>query len=380
MDERITSLKSLLHDTLQIYSGKTKENILGNGAKYKRDILVDTVFALKNVALELMGVVDEVIINDTAKKCNEMFDKLNSLIHKTVPDVMKNTYASILNEEKKKAADSEVSTEIETEKHVVIVEDKDNKSFDENGWIEVKSKIKDKLKNVPVKKATVTKDGHGYLLFPDRNSQEEAENVLKQDFNVTMSTRKQNKLMPKMKIFDLTDFNGNDKDLLKECILQKNDVIRTLVNSNGLFFDVLFINKDRQFAIIKVAPEIRTHILKFGTVFIGMKAHNVKDNFHLTQCFSCQKYGHKQDSAFCPNASGSHVCQYCAEPHHSSKCNQRNDVNRHKCANCLNSKNSQYASGAHGHNTKSWNCPIVINEMQSLINRTAGMDGKKFQR
>ena len=378
MDVRIASLKSGLNDTLRIYNGKTKEVIMSNGTQYKRDRLVDTVFSLKTLSEELMEVVDEMVSKDTTGKCYDMLNQLNVLICDTMPGIMKSTYASMLNEEKEKSAKSEIVPNVEKEKHVVIVEDKDQKAFDENGWVEVKSKISDKLKDVPVKKATVTKNGHGYIVFPDKNSQKKAETVLKEDYKVTVSTKKQEKLLPKMKVFDLTDFKKDDVENLKESILIKNDVIRSLVHDNGLVFDVLFINENHQFAIIRVSPEIRTEILKYGTLFIGMQAHNVKDNFHLTQCFSCQQYGHKQDSAFCPNSRGNYTCQYCAEPHHSSKCSHKNDVDKHKCINCANSKYIQYNRGSCGHHTRSWSCPIVANEMQLLINRTAGMDGKKF--
>ena len=146
-------------------------------------------------------------------------------------------------------------------------------------------------------------------MFPDKSSQQKAETALKEDYNVSVSTKKQHKILPKMKVFDLTGFKNDDVDNLKESILIKNHGIRKLVQEKKLVFDVLLINERHQFAIIKVSPEIRFEIFKYGSLFIGMQSHSVKDNFYLTQCFSCQQYGHTQDSAFCLNACGSHTCQ-----------------------------------------------------------------------
>ena len=373
MDAKIQSLKEQYNDVLKPYTNKSKEIIIGNSA-YRRDILVDSVYALKEIAESLFSCIDDIQKDATSCNVSELVNKLNAMIQEDIPMVIKNTYEKM---EKDKVAEEEEVVHVEKQKHIMIVENKDNEKFDVEGWNEVvRNTLKSKLKNVPVKKTTVTKEGHGYLLFPDKTSQEKAEDALKADFNVTKDTKNQTKLLPKMKIFDV-DFTREDKSTLRSAILEKNDVIRTLVD-DGKTLDVIFINDKHKFAVIKVSPEIRTQIMKYGTVFIGMEAHNVKDQFHLLQCFSCQKHGHKQDSPFCPNQSGQFTCRYCGGPHKSTECSKKNDPSSHKCVNCLTHKNVQIQRGAYGHCSTSWNCPIVIREIQSLINRTDGMNGKKF--
>ena len=101
-----------------------------------------------------------------------------------------------------------------------------------------------------------------------------------------------------------------------------------------------------------------------------MQAHNVKDDWHLTQCFSCQGFGHKQGSEHCKSKTGGDNSLYCGESHRSKDCPHKNNASHHKCLNCASSKNVHIRNGANGYTSTSRDCPIVIRELQALKNRT----------
>ena len=125
-----------------------------------------------------------------------------------------------------------------------------------------------------------------------------------------------------------------------------------------------------------MSPQIRQHIIHSGRrVYLDLSAHYAKDQFHLTQCFACQEFGHKKGSPYC-KAQGTETCLYCAKDHRSKDCPTKKDIAQHKCANCLNTP--LYSSKANGHTSTSQECPIVIRETRKLINKTAGIDAKNY--
>ena len=147
--------------------------------------------------------------------------------------------------------------------------------------------------------------------------------------------------------------------------------------TDGKILEVIIIDEKYNTAVLKVSPEIRQEIIKQGKVFIDMEAHHIKDDWHLMQCFACQEFGHKQDSDLCKNKlSGNSCCLYCAEQHRSKDCGVKHNKARHKCANCLKSKNSHIRNGAYGHTAMSRDCPVYIKELNALKSRTEVMSTK----
>ena len=190
------------------------------------------------------------------------------------------------------------------------------------------------------------------------------------------STQSPAKLLPKLKICDVFNYKNGDKEAFKEAILSKNNAVNELVN-DGKTLEVIFIDGEYNYAVLKVSPEIREIVMRDGRIFIDMQAHHVKDRLHLTQCYSCQKYGHKQGSDFCPHKGTSNeVCKFCAGNHKSKDCPVKNDKSKHKCANCASSKILSIRQGACSHIATSRDCPIAIRELKYLASRTATVSSK----
>ena len=267
------------------------------------------------------------------------------------------------------------SAVVDKEIHSLIIEDTDNTAFTEQKWSDVlKGSVSEKLHEIPVTKSTLTAKGKGYVVFPDRESRDIAAKALKDDFIVIESDKKLKTLLPKMKIFDLDYFKKDEIEKLKSTIPKKNPKIKALVDG-GATLDVIFIREPSDsdfysYAVIRVDPRIREEIIKNQRlIFIGTSSHYVRDHTHVTQCFTCQDYGHKCGSSHCSlNDKGKHTCLYCAGDHKSSHCSVKRD------ANCM--KTNKYRNAAN-HTSTSRECPIQEMEINRIIRRT-NCDSKNY--
>ena len=140
------------------------------------------------------------------------------------------------------------------------------------------------------------------------------------------------------------------------------------------------MNTKWNYAIVKVSPEIRNVINKTNRIFIDLVALRTRDHFQPTQCYACQKHGHKQGSPECMMKNNETTCLYCAANHQSKTCPVKKDTDKHKCANCQRSNVQSHRQNCN-HKSTSLACPFVIKEINSLVLRTSGIDdetAKKF--
>ena len=269
-------------------------------------------------------------------------------------------------------------------KHVVILQDKCDESevYSDVSWNEVVSrKLKSKLKNVPVERTVLSKEGKGCLFFPNKDAQEKAKNVLQEEFKVTVDSKPRKSIMPKMKIMNVDTDVYQDKDVLRQEILQKNEEVNVLVEK-GKTFEVVFIDAKRNSATLKCSPEIRQIINKAsGRLFIDMQVHRARDHFHPMQCYACQCFGHKQGSPECTmSGSGKNVCLYCSSGDHQSRdCPFKKQPSRFSCSNCSQSSNPAHKANK-CHTSNSLSCPFVIKETNALIRRTAGLSDEEVKK
>ena len=181
---------------------------------------------------------------------------------------------------------------------------------------------------------------------------------------------------------DTTEYKKDNVKELRQAILEKNQDLALQVQEHNHILDVVFINENGKYAILKMSPEIRQTIISNGRkIHTDMRSHYIKDQIHLTQCFVCQEHGHKKDSPHCRlKDKNTVVCLYCSDNHTSKNCPDliKKDTTKHKCINCLRSNNPTTRTNATGHTTTSQNCPIVIRETKSMITRTAGLETKNF--
>ena len=114
--------------------------------------------------------------------------------------------------------------------------------------------MNNKLKNIPVTSSAVTKQGKAILTFPSAEVCLQAKSSLQTDFQVSVSDKKSPIVLPRLKINHLTpELTSLDKNELRTKIMAKNDVLK---NVNESEFDVTFIEKNYNYAVAEVSPEI----------------------------------------------------------------------------------------------------------------------------
>merc|ERR1712030_15118 len=86
-----------------------------------------------------------------------------------------------------------------TKKHISNDKAKKSKSYSDK----LKENLSVKLKDVPVSKATLNREGQAILIFPTPESCSQAKDSLQTEFNVTNSDRKQKIIQPRVKIHNL---------------------------------------------------------------------------------------------------------------------------------------------------------------------------------
>ena len=230
------------------------------------------------------------------------------------------------------------------------------------------------MKNVPIEKALLCKDGKGCIIVSDKEVQKEVQSALEQDdtFTVTSNSKPRKTLDPKIKISNLDTSKYNDKSVLRSAILEKNSEVNNLVSTGSSSLDVLYIDVVRRYAIIKVSPNVRTVLNKSNRIFIDLQCYHTHDHFQPIQCFACQRHGHFRGSPDCCVKEGESICLYCAGNHRSKSCEHKKERSMHRCVNCLNSSNPVHKANAN-HKSTSLSCPFVVKEINSLVKRTAGL-------
>ena len=234
----------------------------------------------------------------------------------------------------------------------------------------LKENLSVKLKDVPVSKATLNREGQAILIFPTPESCSQAKNSLQTEFSVTNSDRKQKLIQPRVKIHNLDPkLSQIEKTELRNEILTKNI---SLKNANESEFQITFIDKKEHFAIAKVSPDIYKTLINNERIFISLSSHRVTEHFHAIQCFNCQKFGHISSSPLCKgnDAAPKMTCLYCSEQHKSSQCPSKKVKTNHKCANCLASVIHSVKNNAQNHTSTSKSCPLYKKEIERLKSLT----------
>ena len=148
-------------DAMRPYNGKTKRAVLDQSSN-KREHLADSMFSLRDVCSSLFLILRDMASNPE----NEVVQKFSSLFQssfkKLSEELVSNVEKSMLTA--CTAATTTSSTE-PSEKHVILLENKDiegeeSASFESGAWNEVcKKSLKKSLKNVPVLKTKLSKEG-----------------------------------------------------------------------------------------------------------------------------------------------------------------------------------------------------------------------------
>ena len=384
MDSDEITVKQKYEDAIFPFKGKDKNVLLKNGA-FDRKMLIETVLALNAVCMTLFDTSDapklEVDkVSDSIDKMSDSVDKISDSVEKIADSVVaktKDIFLKLLDKHDSNfsASDKTDATKKGEDKHVIIVEnqnDVDSAQFTSDTWADVlKNNISHKLENVPVTRTYLNREGKGHIVLPNERTCTDAKRVLEGDFQVSQNVVKPKLLLPKLKIHNLKTDQFDSNDQLQELITRKNPQVNEVLRNNTRSkLIVLFTDKNFNYSVIKVTPDVREVIMRTSKVHINLDSFYVSDHYHVDQCYACQGYGHRQDSVYCPKKDEQPTCLYCSGAHRSKMCRFKNNAEKHRCANCAKSPVPGIKAHANDHKAGSKRCPVYNKEIQYAKKRT----------
>jgi len=257
-------------------------------------------------------------------------------------------------------------------------------TFDQTSWKDVVTgDFSEKLADVPVSKSVLNKEGQGVLAFKTKEDSDTAKAALGEEFKIVEDTVVKSQIYPKLRLIEIDGdkYNNENKAVLVKDILTKNREIANLVNSENCLLEVIYIQSGEigySDAILKVHPKIRHAIMKTDkSIHLDMSIIHVRDQIHVTQCFDCQKFGHKRQSPDCKALPHKVICLYCTGNHKSSMCTLKKNKDKHVCANCSTSNIETHRNNKN-HSSTNINCPFIQRQRNLIISRTAGLDPKNL--
>ena len=247
---------------------------------------------------------------------------------------------------------------------VLLLQPKSGATIDQVKTDAAKTTVELALKSIPVDSCRKTKNGGLVVKFPSKEFKDRASSAIERQLgqDSDFSVSKPMKIKPKMTITGVPN-TFPDKEIV-DSIVGKSPEIRELIDK-GLTMELVFTKEKGQYkhAVVRMSPEIRASISKQGgRVYVGLSSCRAYDRFWVTQCFHCQKFGHKY--ADCPKKHEQPTCTFCAGHHESRSCTNKSSL---CCVNC-SSAGGDNANAAHS--SSSEDCPTMVAECQRLIERT----------
>ena len=257
-------------------------------------------------------------------------------------------------------------------------------------WYQLRRTISEKLNDVKVSFSHFNpKTGKVVIGFPNEKSKTSAATILKDVaglwcFESYMPT----KMLPKLTIhsvpldFELPPTTSSEntdahaqrdlvKDKIWQTIIDKNEGVRSLVESGSTLEIVYFKQRDYTATVaIKVSPEIRLHIFDKCDSKLYMFSGRCKasDRCHYQQCYHCLKFGHIIKD--CPSSADLPVCKFCTDRHDGKTCSKKDMPSEHKCANCKQSKSLEISRSYNTHCATSRDCPSAMSIVDKIQRNT----------
>ena len=385
LTEELETINNSLKGKKTIENAQVVKDLPTNNSKDDMFGVIKELYKFSKKVLSHIGPADDRKLPDdvTSLFTQQLADVLPGLLKEALDN-----HSSTLGTTAKEAVKDKVT--VPSTSHTLVIEnmqsgkdtEEDSSEITEQSWAnKVKSDVRQKLKSVPVIKASAS-NGAAKLHFTTREHMDLAQEALKSEYKVTSKTHERKLLDPKLTISDI-DSDIDSKDVLEDKILEKNDFIKDLKESGEMVKIVFFDKKDR-FAVLQVSAVVREAIRQNDDrVCVDLERHRVRDRIHVIQCFHCQEYGHMSNSTYCKQKDSAATCFYCAGSHASKECNRKKEKKTEtiKCSNCAKSNNPNVKRKCNTHKASDNLCPSYVREKERMMDRTAGCEeAKNFYR
>ena len=125
-DGEYVKLKESFKDIMDTFNleGKSQSQIMGNGSLYKCDLLAEAVMELIGVCEKTFNMYDMKYLSPTSNTVDDIVQKVTNAISNLVPSLVNDVISS--KDSGSNLAGSSNPEIVENDKHIIIVEDKDD--------------------------------------------------------------------------------------------------------------------------------------------------------------------------------------------------------------------------------------------------------------
>ena len=234
--------------------------------------------------------------------------------------------------------------------------------------VDIKNEISKNLKDIPINKTIKANNGNLVLKFEDKSTLLDAKAKLESTKEDWYQPLERAKYQPKIKICNVPRDEEKEEAICN--ILNKNLWLKNLVK-NEEDFKLITELKDYRFNdikhyIIRCTPEIRKEIRnRRDEMYTENTKCNVKDTYHIWQCYRCQGFGHTQNFKG-KSCDKKEACAKCGKEHLTRSCTVAKE---NEC--CINCKNAGVTNDEDlNHRSSSKICPRYLEEISKIRNNT----------
>lgn len=261
---------------------------------------------------------------------------------------------------KENVSDVKSYAAITKEKNLLVVKSTDK----DNNVASRKTELAKVLKDVPVVDTRFTSGGNVVMNFASESERQAAANKISNGLkNLEMNFTK--KLHPKIMICNVS--KEESKEDIVEFLVAKNVYLQSLNNVHEkikLVFDKP-ANGNTVHYILKCTPDVRRLIHNHGDVVcLKWARYNVRDRYHVFNCYFCQRYGHSENNCKFKSNGDVACCGKCAGNHPTKDCTV-NTNDGAKCINCI-----RHSRDDVNHVVNSKQCKSLDAEMARVRNIT----------
>ena len=228
------------------------------------------------------------------------------------------------------------------------------------------------MKDVQINQTLEAKNGNIVMKFESNSKLIEAKKKLDESKEEWFEPMVGTKLNPKIRICNVPKQENTAEAIA--VMLCKNSWLNNAFGKDEELeqeFKMVAVEEDRtrnvKHYIIKCSPRIRNLLHKNrDEIFTEFVKCNIKDKYHVWQCYRCQGFGHKQNDNKGKPCELPKACPKCTSSDHDLK-----DCTDNAVVCCVNCKNAGISDPeALKHRANSFKCPKFKDEITKIINKT----------